>query len=207
MAEYRVEWSVEVEADSPEQAARLTLAIQRSSDRSLSGGFSVWCEDDPDHPTLVDLFPERPDTTGSRGTHQRRSLARDPDRPKIRMICPYCGSDDVTRDCLARWNVADQQWEVTSELDSMRCEACDREIGPAGFSEAPLDAETRDIGLAIASFLEGRTFAVHQENRDGGTLDPVADAEIQVIDVSDPNNLTVALDSGRPFIVRIIAGA
>jgi hypothetical protein len=123
------------------------------------------------------------------------------------MICPYCGSDDVTRDCLARWNVADQQWEVTSELDSMQCEACDREIGPAGFSEAPLDAETRDIGLAIASFLEGRTFAVHQENRDGGTLDPVADAEIQVIDVSDPNNLTVALDSGRTFTVRIIAGA
>ena len=25
--------------------------------------------------------------------------------PKIKMVCPYCGSDDVTRDALARWSV------------------------------------------------------------------------------------------------------
>jgi len=61
MPEYRVEWSIEVEADDPEAAARLALAIQQSANRSMSGVFNVWGEDDPDHPTLVDLFPERPD--------------------------------------------------------------------------------------------------------------------------------------------------
>jgi len=61
MPEYRVEWSIEVEADDPEAAARLALAIQKSANRSMSGVFNVWGEDDPDHPTFVDLFPERPD--------------------------------------------------------------------------------------------------------------------------------------------------
>ena len=60
MPEYRVEWSVEVEADDRQAAARLALAIQQSGDRSLSGIFNVWGEDDPDDPTLVDLFPDRP---------------------------------------------------------------------------------------------------------------------------------------------------
>ncbi len=92
--------------------------------------------------------------------------------PKIKMICPHCGSDDVTRDCLGRWSVKDQKWEVSSELDSMQCEACDREIGSDGFDEVPVEANTRDIGLAITSFLEGRRFSIHQENEDGGRSIP-----------------------------------
>ena len=111
--------------------------------------------------------------------------------PKIKMICPDCGSDDVTRDCLGRWSVERQTWEVSSELDNMQCEACDREIGSDGFDEVSVEANTRDIGLAISSFLEGRTFSIHHENDDGGTLDPVADAAIEAIDASDPNNLVL----------------
>ncbi len=91
MPEYRVEWSVEVEADDRQEAARLALAIQQSGDRSLSGVFNVWGEDDPDDPTLVDLLPERPDPppelsgSPSLSLHRRR-----PDMPKIKikMICP-----------------------------------------------------------------------------------------------------------------------
>ena len=82
--------------------------------------------------------------------------------PKIKMICPSCGSDDVTRDALARWSVPEQKWEVSSELDSMQCEACDREIGPDGFASAPVEADTRDIGLAVRDFLEGRMVSIHQ---------------------------------------------
>ena len=111
--------------------------------------------------------------------------------PKIKMICPECGSDDVTRDCLGRWSVERQTWEVSSELDNMQCEACDREIGSDGFDEVSVEANTRDIGLAISSFREGRTFSIHHENDDGGTLDPVADAAIEAIDASDPNNLVL----------------
>ncbi len=114
--------------------------------------------------------------------------------PKIKMICPHCGSDDVTRDCLGRWSVERQTWEVSSELDSMQCEACDREIGSDGFDEVSVEANTRDIGLAISCFLEGRTFSIHHENDDGGTLDPVADAAIEAIDASDPNNLVLMIE-------------
>jgi hypothetical protein len=61
MPEYRVEWSIEVEADDRQAAARLALAMQKSANRSMSAVFNVWGEDDPDHPTLVDLVPEGPD--------------------------------------------------------------------------------------------------------------------------------------------------
>ncbi len=121
--------------------------------------------------------------------------------PKIKMICPYCGSDDVTRDALARWSVPGQKWEVSSELDSMHCEACDRDIGPDGFASAPVEADTRDIGLAVRDFL-----SIHQENEDEGTLVPVADAAVDSIDASDPNNLIVALDNGQRFTLRVVAG-
>ena len=89
----------------------------------------------------------------------------------------------------------------------MQCEACDREIGPNGFDEVPVEANTRDVGLAVYNFLEGRTFSIHQDNEDGGTLDPVADAAVDAIDASDPNNLIVALDNGQRFTVRVVAGA
>jgi hypothetical protein len=77
MPEYRVEWSVEVEADDPEAAARLALAIQQSANRAMSGVFCVWGKDDPDHPTLVDLFPER--RTPSRTLGEPVALARLPE--------------------------------------------------------------------------------------------------------------------------------
>ena len=207
MPEYRVEWSVEVEADDRQEAARLALAIQQSGDRSLSGVFNVWGEDYPDDPTLADLLPERPDPPELSRNPLLSLHRRSPDMPKIKMICPECGSDDVTRDCLGHWSVERQTWEVSSELDNMQCEACDREIGSDGFDEVSVEANTRDIGLAISSFLEGRTFSIHHENDDGGTLDPVADAAIEAIDASDPNNLVLMIDGGQRFTVRIIAGA
>jgi hypothetical protein len=84
MPEYRVEWSIEVEADDRQAAARLALAIQQSADRSMSGVFNVWGEDDPDDPTLVDLLPERPDPPNFRGAHHSRSIAGDLTCPRSR---------------------------------------------------------------------------------------------------------------------------
>ena len=54
MPEYRIEWSIEVEAESPEAAARLALAIQKDADRSHSSAFVVQGED-PDEPAIIDL--------------------------------------------------------------------------------------------------------------------------------------------------------
>ena len=67
-----------------------------------------------------------------------------------------------------------------------------RELGSDGFDEVAVEANTRDIGLAISSFPEGRTFSNSLRRSDhGGTLDPVADAAIEAIDTSDPNNLVL----------------
>jgi hypothetical protein len=85
MPEYRVEWSVEVEADGPEAAARLALAIEQSANRAMSGVFCVWGKNDPDHPILVDLFPERADPlTDPRGARRSRPIAGDLTCPKSR---------------------------------------------------------------------------------------------------------------------------
>ena len=183
MSEYRIEWLIEVEADDPEAAARLALAIQQDPDRTLSSAFAVWGKN-PDEPTIVDLTatvsildPKTIGKTSQKDGEPGRALVVTHRKdigalPKIKMICPSCGSDDVTRDALARWSVPEQKWEVSSELDSMQCEACDREIGPDGFASAPVEADTRDIGLAVRDFLEGRMVSIHQDNEDSGRSFP-----------------------------------
>ncbi len=92
-------------------------------------------------------------------------------------------------------------------IPTIRPRSTYREIGSDGFDEVSVEANTRDIGLAISSFPKGRTFSNHHENDDGGTLDPVADAAIEAIDASDPNNLVLMVDGGQRFTIRIIAGA
>ena len=47
---------------------------------------------------------------------------------KIKMICPQCGSDDVSRDGTLRWDIAAQKWYVSGEHDTFYCEGCDSEI-------------------------------------------------------------------------------
>ena len=41
MREYRVRWEIDIEADTPEEAAALALAIQRKPD-SIATVFDVW---------------------------------------------------------------------------------------------------------------------------------------------------------------------
>jgi predicted RNA-binding Zn-ribbon protein involved in translation (DUF1610 family) len=45
--------------------------------------------------------------------------------PKIKMVCPYCGSDDVSRDATTRWSVEMQDWEITCSYDNGHCDGCD----------------------------------------------------------------------------------
>ena len=44
---------------------------------------------------------------------------------KTRMLCPGCGSADVTRDGSLRWNGED--WEKSGECDHMACNDCCRD--------------------------------------------------------------------------------
>lgn len=57
-------------------------------------------------------------------------------KPKIKIVCPYCGSDNVARDAAARWNTETQRWEITSLMDSGGCDGCDSEL--KSFDEEPI---------------------------------------------------------------------
>ncbi|WP_322037960.1 hypothetical protein [Burkholderia cenocepacia] len=47
---------------------------------------------------------------------------------KIKMCCPHCGSNLVTKDALVMWDIATQDWQVVSVLDNGNCEACGAEL-------------------------------------------------------------------------------
>ena len=46
---------------------------------------------------------------------------------KEKPICTYCGSDDVSRDAYAKWDIDTQEWEIITTFDSYYCEDCDGE--------------------------------------------------------------------------------
>jgi len=47
---------------------------------------------------------------------------------RIVKVCAACGSEDVSADVFARWNVNTQQWEVSAIMDEGHaCEACNGE--------------------------------------------------------------------------------
>ena len=59
---------------------------------------------------------------------------------------------------------------------------------------------TRDIGLAIRDFMEARELKQFDDDQEIG-----ADI-VEFIDVSDPHNPVIYMDSGQTFTVRVIAG-
>lgn len=46
---------------------------------------------------------------------------------KAMMQCSHCGSQNVTADALARWDVERQQWEASAILDNGNCDDCGAE--------------------------------------------------------------------------------
>jgi hypothetical protein len=53
------------------------------------------------------------------------------------MVCGTCGSADVGADASARWNAAEQEWELTTTYDKgSSCEVCE---GECRIEEIPLD--------------------------------------------------------------------
>lgn len=49
------------------------------------------------------------------------------DGKPVRMICETCGSERVTRDAWAQWNVEGQDWTLGAIYDYAYCHACDGE--------------------------------------------------------------------------------
>ena len=45
-------------------------------------------------------------------------------KPKITIVCAYCGSEDVMRDAVARWSIDAQEWELSDVQDQGYCDEC-----------------------------------------------------------------------------------
>ena len=46
---------------------------------------------------------------------------------KIKMICSKCGSDNVSRDASACWDISTQSWELLAAYDNAYCDHCDED--------------------------------------------------------------------------------
>lgn len=46
---------------------------------------------------------------------------------KVTFVCSQCGSDDVSRDAWAEWDVDEQQWVLRAAFDHAHCHPCDGE--------------------------------------------------------------------------------
>jgi len=43
---------------------------------------------------------------------------------RVQMVCPDCGSTNVTRSADAQWSVEDQRWELQTTYDECNCVEC-----------------------------------------------------------------------------------
>lgn len=59
----------------------------------------------------------------------------------LRMVCGTCGSDEVTRDAWAEWNVAAQGWGLGAVFEQAFCHRCQRSTR---IVEAPLPDPDRE---------------------------------------------------------------
>ena len=53
------------------------------------------------------------------------------------VVCPNCGSDNVTRDACTSWDPEIQDWELSAVYDDMHCDDCGYEAHT--FNEQPIE--------------------------------------------------------------------
>lgn len=114
------------------------------------------------------------------------------------LVCPYCQSENITRDGLLRWSTTLQAWEMSSELDNMTCDDCGEDIESADWSDSdlPADAATksheftdaqRDTILAalrywqMAGCISRATSELEEIATNGGTHPPLRSDQIDVL--------------------------
>jgi hypothetical protein len=49
------------------------------------------------------------------------------DGKRYAMVCNVCGSDEVSRDAWADWDVTNQEWALGAVFDYAHCHKCDGE--------------------------------------------------------------------------------
>lgn len=66
--------------------------------------------------------------------------------PKRIPCCPYCGSTDVTADAAVRWDIENQQWDVSNVFDSDHlCGSCDRMFDDPAWRDATPEETAAEI--------------------------------------------------------------
>jgi hypothetical protein len=55
----------------------------------------------------------------------------------VTYVCSTCGSDDVSRDAWAEWDVGEQGWVLRTEFDYAQCHRCDCETNLIEVQLAP----------------------------------------------------------------------
>lgn len=61
---------------------------------------------------------------------------------KIKYVCPDCGSDNITKDATAYWNVDTQEWALSDDMqDFTNCGDCGWESKWREADEQPITDE------------------------------------------------------------------
>jgi len=47
---------------------------------------------------------------------------------RVQHVCERCGSIDIVRDALVRWNVKSQDWELKETTGDLYCRSCNTAI-------------------------------------------------------------------------------
>lgn len=118
-----------------------------------------------------------------------------------RAVCNRCGSDDVCRDAVARWNQSANAWTLAATYDDGTCQACGAEghdvidyvpVAPVPGSRVRITTRPRIGGDPHA----GRAGAVVRANHVSGglyvRLDPLARERIEKIELVALEHLEVA---------------
>jgi hypothetical protein len=63
---------------------------------------------------------------------------------KVKYVCAYCDSDEISRDAWADWDTGSQSWVLGAVFDYAHCHRCEREtsltereIGKTAEAETP----------------------------------------------------------------------
>ena len=62
------------------------------------------------------------------------------DGKRVTFVCNTCGSDFVTRDAWAEWDVEDQDWILGAAFDYAFCHKCEEETRLVEVELAPISA-------------------------------------------------------------------
>jgi hypothetical protein len=111
-------------------------------------------------------------------------------QPRYKMVCPDCGSDDVSKDATVRWDVDKQAWGVTGLFDGGHCDGCDIELKRFNEVEIPLEQAVMaplDLDFPTLRTLPTESQEIMKEDLGlpGGALDdkynPEGDGEHPVV--------------------------